>query len=562
MIQALTDEATQLSQDKALREEASRLLQDGYDGIVGLRKKWGHVGPYLFSQVDEIQDLVLEPRYPLAKIICLIQRKWPDKKLGAVVRGCDERALEELEKRGIFNKDGFAFLGIICSQEQADECNCEKPAYHTFDCTGCWKCIEKCKKEAITRINVCPIVRPNEFDLGLANRKAIYVPFPQAVPNKATRDAEHCLKLIEKLDCKGCTNVCEPGAINHEMEEEIVEVDVGNIIVATGFDSFDPSAISHYGYGKYDNVITGLQFERMANASGPTDGEIVLRNGNKPESVAIIHCVGSRDKNYNAYCSQVCCMHSLKHAHLIKERTGADIYQMYIDIRCAGKGYEEFYERVSEEGVNFIRGKVAQVTNHAINEEEKGKLIVECEDTLLSSTIRVPVDMVILSTALEPRTDAETVGQQFNIGRSADGFFLEKHPKMDPVAAMNDGVFVVGCAQGPKDIPQSITQASAAAARALATISKGYVELEPCISQVIDENCDGCAYCVDPCPFDAITLVEYIKDGSIKKTVQSDPVKCHGCGICQATCPKRGIAVKNFNLDQIQAMVNVFVDST
>jgi heterodisulfide reductase subunit A len=167
--------------------------------------------------------------------------------------------------------------------------------------------------------------------------------------------------------------------------------------------------------------------------------------------------------------------------------------------------------------------------------------------------------MVILSTALEPQADAEKVGQMFNIVRSADGFFLEKHPKLDPVAAMSDGVFIVGCAQGPKDIPQSVTQASAAAARALATISKGRVVLEPCVSQVIDENCDGCAYCVDPCPFDAITLVEYMKNGAVKKTVQSDPVKCHGCGICQATCPKKGITVKNFKLEQIQAMVDALV---
>jgi len=177
----------------------------------------------------------------------------------------------------------------------------------------------------------------------------------------------------------------------------------------------------------------------------------------------------------------------------------------------------------------------------------------------LGNTIRVPVDMVILSTALQPRSDAEAVGRLFNISRSADGFFLEKHPKLDPVATMNDGIFVVGCAQAPKDIPQSVAQASAAAARALAMISKGRVELEPCISQVIDENCDGCAYCVDPCPFDAITLIEYMKEGTVKKTVESDPVKCRGCGVCQATCPKKGIVVLNFKTDQIAAMVDAIL---
>ena len=375
----------------------------------------------------------------------------------------------------------------------------------------------------------------------------------------AVAEASRCLNCGLCSDCQQCVATCEAEAIDLEQKDEFVDIEVGSIIVATGFDTFDPSVISHYGYGCLDNVITSLQFERMANASGPTSGQILLKDGSQPESVAIIHCVGSRDKNYNPYCSQICCMHSLKHAHLIKEKANAEVYQMYIDIRCVGKGYEEFYERLADEGINFIRGKVARVTDQAISDDEKDKLIVVCEDTLLGNTIRVPVDMVILSTALQPRSDAEAVGHLFNISRSADGFFLEKHPKLDPVATMNDGIFVVGCAQAPKDIPQSITQASAAAARALAMISKGRVELEPCISQVIDENCDGCAYCVDPCPFDAITLIEYMKEGTVKKTVESDPVKCRGCGVCQATCPKKGIVVLNFKTDQIAAMVDAIL---
>jgi len=418
------------------------------------------------------------------------------------------------------------------------------------------------KKEAVKDINKEGIDRKARADIPSisSEERTTFKEVEKVLDEEAAiGEAKRCLNCGVCSDCRQCESVCEAKAINFEQQDETIEVTVGNVIVATGFDTFDPSEIAHYGYKKYDNVITGLEFERMANASGPTAGEILLKDGSKPKSVAIVHCVGSRDKNYNAYCSQVCCMHSLKHAHLIKERTGADVYQMYIDIRCVGKGYEEFYERLSDEGVNFIRGKVTMVTDKALNDEEKGKLIVECEDTLLGKTARVPVDMVVLSTSLVPRSDAAEIGRQFGISRSADGFFLEKHPKLDPVATMNDGVYIAGCAQGPKDIPQSVAQAAAAAARVLATIDKGKVELEPCISQVIDENCDGCAYCVDPCPYDAITLLEYMKDGSIKKTVESDPIKCRGCGVCQATCPKKGICVKNFTLEQIGAMVDAIV---
>jgi len=221
-------------------------------------------------------------------------------------------------------------------------------------------------------------------------------------------------------------------AIDFEQEDKLVEVEVGSVILATGFDVLDPTPIYQYGYKQLDNVVTSLEFERLVNAAGPTGGNIVLKDGSTPQSVAIIHCVGSRDKNYHEYCSRVCCMYALKYAHLIKEKTDAEVYQYYIDMRCFGKGYEEFYESLSEEGVNFIRGKVGEVTDQAINEEEKGKLVVVAEDTLLGAIIRVPVDMVILCPAVEPQPDAEAIARLFNISRSADGFFLEKHPKLDP----------------------------------------------------------------------------------------------------------------------------------
>ena len=291
----------------------------------------------------------------------------------------------------------------------------------------------------------------------------------------AIEEAKRCLNCAVCSECLECVKACEPEAIFHDMEEEYQEIEVGAIIVATGYDVFDPSPITQYGYKRYDNVITSLEFERMVSSTGPTKGNIVLKDGSTPESVAILHCVGSRDENYHEYCSRICCMYSLKHAHQIKEETGAEVYQMYIDMRCFGKGYEEFYKRVSDEGISFIRGKPAFVTDVAISEEEKGKLIVVCEDTLLGSIIRVPADMVILSVAMEPRSDAGEVAGLFSLGRSADGFFQESDHKFDPVGTMIDGVYMAGCCQGPKDIPDTVAQATAAAAKALALITKGEV---------------------------------------------------------------------------------------
>ncbi|MFC1847319.1 FAD-dependent oxidoreductase, partial [Chloroflexota bacterium] len=294
----------------------------------------------------------------------------------------------------------------------------------------------------------------------------------------AIDEAKRCLNCAVCSECLECVKVCQPVAINHDMEVEYQDIEVGAIIVATGYDTFDPTSISQYGYKRYDNVITGLEFERMCSSTGPTGGEIVLKDGSAPQSVAIIHCVGSRDENYYEYCSRICCMYGLKHAHLIKEKTGAEVYQMYIDMRCFGKGYEEFYKRVSDEGINFIRGKPAQVTDVAISEEEKGKLIVVGEDTLLGSMIRVPVDMVILSVAIGPRSDAGEVAGLFSLEQSADGFLEESDHKFDPVGTVVDGIYIAGCCQGPKDIPDTVAQASAAAAKALSMITKGEVRME------------------------------------------------------------------------------------
>jgi heterodisulfide reductase subunit A len=297
-------------------------------------------------------------------------------------------------------------------------------------------------------------------------------------------------------------------------------------------------------------VYTSLQFERMSNASGPTVGRIQLKDGSTPKSVAILHCVGSRDTNYHEYCSRVCCMYSLKFAHLVREKIpDAEIYQFYIDLRCFGKGYEEFYNRLQHEGVNFVRGRAAEVTNLAERPEEKGKLIVVCEDTLIGVQRRIPVDMVVLSTGLEPRSDAEEVARTFSISRSADGFFLEKHPKLDPVATTTDGVFVVGCCQGPKDIPDTVAQAAAAAARVLAMISKGSVTIEAATAAVNEDHCSGCRTCIALCPYSALSFNEEKKVASVNEAL------CKGCGTCVAACPSGAIVGRHFTTEQIVAEI-------
>jgi len=404
-------------------------------------------------------------------------------------------------------------------------------------CTGCGLCVTK-----------CPWKVDSEFEAGMGKRKAIYTPFPQAVPNIPVIDREHCVYYL-KGTCRACEKVCEANAIDFEQADKFVEIEVGAIILATGFSVFDPTPIYQYGYKRLDNVITSLEFERLVSSTGPTGGKIVLKDGSTPRSIAIIHCVGSRDKNYHEYCSNVCCMYSLKYSHLIKEKTDAKVYQLYIDMRSFGKGYEEFYERLSEEGVYFIRGKASEVTDQTTNEEE-GKLTILAEDTLLGSIIKLPVDMVILSCGLEAQPDAENVARLFNVSRSADGFFMEKHPKLDPVATMNDGIFVAGCCQGPKDIPHTVAQASAAAAEALAMISKGKVEIEATTAVVDEKICTGCQVCMLVCPYSgAISFDEE------KEVCRVNEALCKGCGACVGGCPSDAVNLKHYTNEQIVAQM-------
>ena len=408
-------------------------------------------------------------------------------------------------------------------------------------CTGCGTCQDK-----------CPVKIESEFNEGIGERKAIYTPFAQAVPNKPVIDRENCTYFL-KGKCRICEKLCPTNAVDYEQQDEILEINAGSIIMATGYDPFDPSKISQYGYGKYDNVLTGLQFERLNSATGPTEGQILLKDGKKPESVAIIHCVGSRDKNYHSYCSRVCCMFGLKFAHLIKEKTGADVYQMYIDMRCFGEGYEEFYERVcTNDGVKFVRGKASRVTDRAISEEEEGKLTVCVEDSLAAKFLRVPVDMVILLNALEPRADTDEMARIFSLSRREDGFFMERHVKLDPVSTMTDGVFVAGCCESPKDIPDTVAQAKASAAEVLSLLVRGKTEIEPIVATVDEDVCSGCGLCMEVCPYGALTLLEPQHVMSINEAL------CKGCGACTSTCPSGAISQNHFTfrqmLDEIEAV--------
>ncbi len=442
--------------------ESKSLLEQGYDGVIGLRRRWGHVGPYLFTDEEELNQLELEPRYLLTPMLRQIKDRWPERKIGIIARGCDERAVEKLEERGVFKKDGVTFIGVVCSQEQAEECNCEKPLYNTFDCSGCWKCIEKCDKEAITRINVCPVVLPSEYDQGLVTRKAIYIPYAQAVPLKYTRDTDHCLKITEKLDCKGCFNACEAGAILMEDEPTEDEIEVGAILLAPGYELFDPSIQYELGYRRFPNVVTSLEFERILSASGPFQGTLLRPSDlTPPQNIAFIQCVGSRDEKHNRpYCSSVCCTYAIKEAIIAKEHSTipVDINIFFMDLRTYGKDFDRYYERAREEiGVNFTRAKVYDI--NAV--DGTGDLAVKftTED---GRVMEESFSMVVLSVGFQSSAELINLAKKIGIQLNPYGF-CHTEPFF-PVETSKPGIFVCGAFSAPKDIPETVMQASGAAA--------------------------------------------------------------------------------------------------
>ncbi|HME45100.1 MAG TPA: CoB--CoM heterodisulfide reductase iron-sulfur subunit A family protein [Syntrophorhabdales bacterium] len=407
-------------------------------------------------------------------------------------------------------------------------------------CTGCGECMEKCPtKNAYDR-----------FNFGVAPTRAINIPFPQAIPKKATIDAKFC-RQIQKGKCGVCAKVCPAKAINFELQDQFVTEEVGAIIVASGYGLIDQELLPEYGGGRYPDVITGIQYERLLNASGPTSGHI-LRPSDKtePKSIVFVSCAGSRDKSIGIpYCSNFCCMYIAKQAILTKDHIpDSQSFVFYMDIRAPGKGYDEFTRRAQEDyGVKYIRGRVSRIY-------PKGKkMIVQGADTLLGAKVEVEADLVVLATAATAAPGAAALAEKLHISYDTHGFYVESHPKLRPVETNTAGVYLAGAAQGPKDIPSSVGQGSAAAAKVLALFSRDMLESDPAIARVNQNACVGCLKCAKTCPFQAIKD-EVLRGGKVVANVIE--TVCAGCGVCTSTCPCGAIQLQHFTDNQLLAEVN------
>lgn len=415
------------------------------------------------------------------------------------------------------------------------------PRYVDIDkCTSCGDCA-----------SICPVDIPSEFDAFLAYRKAIYIPFAQAVPSAYVLDMENCLG-VDAVRCGKCKTACEADAIDYDDHERLIKLDVGTIIVATGYDIFDASKKEEYGYGEFPNVVNLMEVERMLSSAGPTQGHITRPSDlSEAKRIVYVQCVGSRDERTNRYCSRVCCMTAVKQARMICEKTGAEVYVFYIDLRSFGKGYEEFYEATAQMGVSFIRGRVGEI----IEDPDSHNLTVRGEDTLLGKPIELhDVDLVVLSTGIVPPVDVKEVAKALNLSLSPDGFLMEAHPKLRPVDSFNDGVFVAGMAQGPKDIPDTVAQAKAAAAGAMALMGRGKITIEPYYSVVDEDKCSGCSVCVTVCPYGAIRINE-------RGHAEVNPALCKGCGTCTASCTSGAIKSQHYTDGQIAAMIEEYLST-
>ena len=418
----------------------------------------------------------------------------------------------------------------------------KKPRYVTKDCSACGECA-----------NVCPVIAPNEFDVGLAVRHGIYTPFAQAVPSTYIIDMGLCLNKDGVVVCDRCMKKCEREAINFEMKPETAELDVGTIVVAIGADVFDPSTLLNYGYGKFPNVITSLEFEMLINAGGPSGGHLIRPSDMQiPKRVAFVQCVGSRsDRSGRLYCSNVCCMNTIKDSLLIKEHwPETEIYVFYVDIRAYGKGFEDLYKRARREGVKFIRGLPSEI----IEDRSSNSLWLVGENTLQKELYKINADMVVLSVGLEPRKDSELVQRLLTLSRTQDGFFMEAHPKLRPVDAATGGIFFAGCAEAPKDIKDSVTQASAAAARAGILMARGKVTVEAITPIAFMEKCKVCGLCVKVCPYNALVLNKDLKRLDIIEAA------CGGCGTCAAECPSGALTQSHFTDEQILAQIDAVTE--
>ncbi|OHD65570.1 MAG: disulfide reductase, partial [Spirochaetes bacterium RBG_13_51_14] len=416
-------------------------------------------------------------------------------------------------------------------------------------CTGCGLCTQKCPMKKL----------PSEFNEGLGMRTAIYVPFPQAVPNKPVIDKNNCTFFL-KGKCKVCEKVCPTKAIRYDQEDQIIDVDVGAIVIATGFNVLGSDFFPEYGYGRYKDVINGLQFERLASASGPTLGAIKRpSDGKEPETVVFVSCAGSRDPAKGIeYCSKICCMYTAKHAMLYKHKVHhGNAYVFYMDIRSGGKMYDEFVRRaIEEDDVKYVRSRVSKIY------EENGSLIVRAADTLLGhKPIEIKADLVVLATAGVANEGAEDLAQKLHVSYDSYHFFAEAHPKLRPVETNTAGIFLAGACQAPRDIPETVSQASGAAAKVAALFSQDELTREPIIAVVnrtappLYSTCTGCALCVPSCPYQAIEMEEIKnRDGKvIKVAAKINPGLCQGCGTCVALCRVKAIDLQGFSNEQVFA---------
>ena len=417
-------------------------------------------------------------------------------------------------------------------------------------CTGCGDCTEKCPMKKV----------PNEFNLGLDTRRAIYIPFAQAVPKVATIDPDYC-NMIKNGKCGLCARVCGAGAIDYKQQDQLIEEKYGAIVVATGFNPIKLDNFDEFAYSQSPDVVTSLEFERLTNAAGPTAGTLLRpSDGKHPHTIVFVQCVGSRDTSGcgKPYCSKICCMYTAKHAMLTREKyPDTDVYVFYIDVRTPGKNFDEFYRRAVEQyGVHYIKGMVGKVAPQA-----DGTLKVQASDLISNEQLHIDADMVVLATAIEPDKSARSLGTMLTASMDTNDFFTEAHPKLRPVESATAGVFLSGACQGPKDIPETVAQAGAAASKVIGLLVKDQLTGNPCVAQSNELMCNGCSACEKVCPYGAITYMDKEfkmpdRTVAIRRVASVNEAVCQGCGACTVACPSGAMDLKGFSNSQIMAEVD------
>jgi heterodisulfide reductase subunit A len=407
------------------------------------------------------------------------------------------------------------------------------------ECNACGECAK-----------ICPVVQPDEFQIGLSSRRAVYLPFPQAVPSSYLIDMEACLGT-NPIACGKCADVCEKHCIDYDMEDEFVDLEVGTIVVATGLEVYDPTEYDEYGYTRHPDVITSMEFERLICAGGPTEGHFVRPSDMKrPKRIGFIQCVGSRstDRGYS-YCSNVCCMNTVKDTLLLRDHyPDTECFVFYNDMRAFGKGFEDLYRRSREAGVRYVRGLPGEVA------PRNGELVATVENTETGAVESYPLDLMVLSVGFKPKDPSDPVTGLLTLSRTGEGFYLESHPKLKPVDAPTRGVYLVGCAESPKDVKDTVTQAGAAAARAGSILNSPKITIEAITSMIDADKCTGCALCAGVCPYHAIAV-----DREKKTPAVVIEAACAGCGTCGAACPFGAITMRHFTDEQIKAQIDAIL---